>query len=87
MAIVNLKLCKPIYVGFSVLELSKLLMYNFHCDHMLTKYENINLCFTDIDSLVYEIQTDDIYADMLKDRDLYDFSDYPDDHPNNYREI
>ena len=55
--IANLKLCKPIYVGFSVLELSKLLMYHFHYNHMLSKYTNINLCFTDTDSLLYEIQT------------------------------
>ena len=49
---------------------------------LISQYKNINHCFTDTDSLLYEIQTDDIYADMLEDSDLYDFSDYPDDHPN-----
>ena len=63
-AIANLELNKPVYVGFSVLDLSKLLMYEFHYGNMLTKYNNINLCFTDTDSLLYEIYTDDIYRDM-----------------------
>ena len=78
----TLKLNKPIYVGFSVLDLSKLLMYSFHYNKMLEKYDNdsINLCFTDTDSLLYEIKTKDIYADMLDNKELYDFSDYPTDH-------
>ena len=64
-AITTLKLNKPLYVGFSVLDLSKLLMYNFHYDKMLPIYQNrIELCFTDTDSLIYEAQTDDIYKDM-----------------------
>ena len=47
---------------------------------MLEKYNNINLIFTDTDSLLYEIETEDIYADMIKDKDNYDFSDYPESH-------
>ena len=79
-AISNLMLNKPIYVGFSVLDLSKLLMYEYHYEKMLTRYENIKLCFTDTDSLLYEIQTDNIYKDMQSTIDDYDFSDYPTDH-------
>ena len=44
---------------------------------MLPKYnDKVELCFTDSDSLLYEIQTDDIYRDMQEDDD-YDFSEYP----------
>ena len=78
----NLELNKPLYVGFSVLELSKLHMYNFHYGNMLKKYSKINLCFTDTDSLLYEVYTNDIYHDMLQSKDDYDFSEYPSDHPN-----
>ena len=77
----NLQLNKPVYVGFCVLDLSKLLMYSFHYEKMLTRYTNINLCFTDTDSLLYEIETDNIYNDMLEDHHLYDFSEYPLNHP------
>ena len=38
--------------------------------------------YTDTDSFVIEVETDDIYKDMLEDSHLYDFSDYPKDHPN-----
>ena len=74
---------KPTQVGFCVLELSKLLMYRFHYEHILPRYgSNAKLLFTDTDSLCYEIQTEDVYADMKQDLDLYDTSDYPQDHPN-----
>ena len=81
-AVTNLVLNKPVYVGFSVLDLSKLLMYQFHYQKMLPLYPNkINLCFTDTDSLLYEIGTPYIYADMHNNADDYDFSAYPFDHP------
>jgi len=74
---------KPTQVGFCVLELSKLLMYRFHYEHILPRYSsNAKLLFTDTDSLCCEIQTEDVYADMKQDLDLYDTSDYPQDHPN-----
>ena len=56
---------KPTYVGFCVLELSKLLMYQFHYDYILPTYgSNAKLLFTDTDSLCYELCTEDAYADM-----------------------
>ena len=73
-----LTLNKPIYVGFSILDLSKLLMYEFHYKYIKSKY-SANLLFTDTDSLVYEIKTEDVYEDFLKDKGLFDFSDYPQD--------
>ena len=74
---------KPIYMGAVLLETSKLDMYQFWYDYLKVKYVNkIQLIYTDTDSFVIEIETDDIYKDMLQDRHLYDFSDYPKDHPN-----
>ncbi len=74
---------KPTYVGFCVLELSKLVMYKFHYEYVVKKYNtNAKLLFTDTDSLCYEIRTDDIYVDMLHDKTEFDFSDYPVSHCN-----
>ena len=67
-----LTLNKPIYVGFSILDLSKLLMYEFHYKYIKSKFDT-KLLFTDTDSLVYKIKTDDVYAD----KNLFDFSEYP----------
>ena len=56
---------KPIAVGFSVLELSKLSMYEFYYDYLKPKYQSrCKLLFTDTDSLCCQIQTPDIYQDM-----------------------
>ena len=71
-----LRLNKPIYVGFSILDLSKLLMYGFHYKYIKNKFDAIVL-FTNTDSLVYEIKTEDVYEDFYQNKDLFDFSDYP----------
>ena len=69
---------KPFYVGFSVLELAKLHMYRFHYEYIVPKYgEKASLLFTDTDSLMYEIQTEDAYEDFWKDRQLFDLASYP----------
>ena len=74
---------KPIYMGACILETSKLRMYEFWYDHLKEKYNNkIQLIYTDTDSFIIEINTDDIYKDMFENKDLYDFSEYPTDHPN-----
>ena len=57
-----LTLNKPNYVGFSILELSKSLMYEFHYKYINNKYD-AKLLFTDTHSLVYEIKTKDVYDD------------------------
>ena len=73
---------KPIYCCFTVLELSKHLMYNFHYNHMKVKYpgDRLELLFTDTDSLAYVIETKNIYEDMVEDHYLYDFSAYHEGH-------
>ena len=77
----RIKLFKPIFVGFTILDNSKQLMYEFHYDVVKERYgQRAQLCFTDTDSLFYLITTPDIYNDMHEQRDLYDFSDYPADH-------
>ena len=55
-----LMLNKPIYVGFTVLDLSKWMMYDFH-DNFIKKIFNAELLFTDTDSLTYEIKSENIY--------------------------
>lgn len=68
---------KPIYAGFSILELSKVHMMNFHYDYIYNKYgQKAQLLFTDTDSLTYHIETEDLYQDMYENRELFDFSDY-----------
>ena len=68
---------KPSYVGFSILEMSKTLMYEFHYNYIRKKYPGSKLLFTDTDSLFYHIKAEDIYSDFYKDKDLFDNSDYP----------
>ena len=56
---------KPVYLGQAILDLSKLVMYEFH---MIPKYgENLKLCYMDTDSLVYHIKTEDFYSDIAGD--------------------
>ena len=68
-----LKLNKPIYVGFCILELSKLLMYQFHYDYVLKTFDNVKLLFMDTDSSVYEIKGGNVYEQCFKDKHLFDF--------------
>ena len=72
-----LKLDKPSYVGMCILDLSKVLMYDFHYNFIKAKYgERARLLFTDTDSLCYIIQTDDVYEDLYNHKDMFDNSDY-----------
>ena len=70
-----LMLNKSIYVGFTVLELSKWLMYDFHYN-FIKKNFNAKLLFTDKDSLAYEIKLENVYEEFFKWKDLFDFSNY-----------
>lgn len=76
---------KPIYIGFSVLEISKWKMYNFHYDYIKPKYrENIKLNYMDTDSFIYDIKTDDLYSDIKSDINThFDTSAYPIDNVYN----
>ena len=77
----NLKLNRPVYVRMSILDLSKYFMYEFYYNHLKNKYgDRCNLLYTDTDSLLLEIKTEDVYKYMAENKDLYDFSNYPKDH-------
>ena len=71
-----LTLNKPICVGFCILELNKLLIYQFHYDYVLKTFDDIKLLFTDTDSLVYKIKGGNVYEQCFKDKHLFDFSGY-----------
>ena len=70
-----LMLNKPVYVGFTVLELSRWLMYDFHYN-FIKKHFDAELLFTDTDSLTYEIKSEDIYKEFFKRKHLFDFSNF-----------
>ena len=73
---------KPIFIGSVVLDESKLLMYNFHYNFMLKKFkrENIDLLFTDTDSLCYHIKNEDPYMIMYRNKEYFDLANYPKEH-------
>ena len=75
------KLNKPIYLGMSILDLSKTLMYEFHYDYIKPKYgDRAQLLFTDTDSLCYEIVTEDFFRDISADvTNRFDTSNFPKD--------
>ena len=76
---------KLIYFGQAMLDLSKLVMYEFHNDYIIPKYgENLKLCYIDTDPLVYHIKMEDFYADIAGDvKERFDMSGYDkaDDRP------
>ena len=72
-----LKLDKPSYVGMCILDLGKVLMYDFHYNFIKAKYGDLaKLLFTDTDSLCYHIITDDVYEHLYLSKDMFDNSDY-----------
>ena len=66
---VTLIINKPAYVGVCILHLSKVLMYKFLYNFIKNKScDNLTLLFTDTDSLMYKIKTEDVYKDFSKDK-------------------
>uniref|UniRef100_UPI00163DB3FF hypothetical protein n=1 Tax=Klebsiella pneumoniae TaxID=573 RepID=UPI00163DB3FF len=77
---------KPLYVGMSVLDISKTHMYDFHYNKMVSHFgrDRIAITYGDTDAYIYEFKTEDMY-EVLKTfpyKDEFDFSDYPSNHPN-----
>ena len=78
----RLVLNKPVYTGMTILENSKILMYEFYYNHLKARYgPRCDLIYTDTDSLLLHIQTEDVYKDMKEELWLYDTSNYRKDHP------
>ena len=64
----KVKMNKPTYLGLSILEISKILMYEFWYDYMKPKYGNdVKLCYMDTDSFIMNIKTNDFYEDIAND--------------------
>ena len=58
---------KPAYLGQAILDLSKIVMYEFHYDYMKPKFKDLQLCCMDTDSLIYNIKMEDFYSEMADD--------------------
>ena len=64
----KVKMNKPIYLGLSILEISKTLMYEFWCDYIKPKYGNkVKLCYMDTDSFIMNIKTNNFFEDIAND--------------------
>ena len=75
----KVKMNKPIYLGLSILEISKISMYEFWYDYMKPKYnDNFKLCYMDTDSFIMNIKiNDDFYEDIASDvENRFDTSNY-----------
>ena len=79
----KVKMNEPIYLGLSILEISKLLMYEFWYDYMKPKYgDNVKLCYMDTDSFIMNNKTEYFYKDIANDVEKrFDTSNYEDDRP------
>ncbi len=78
----NVYLNKPIFVGQSILDISKCLMYDFYYNVLKSKYnDNMRLIYTDTDSLIIEFKTENIYCDLALIKDKFDMSDIKKDSP------
>ena len=77
----KLKMNKPIYLGMSILDISKTLMYQFSYDYIKPKYQDrAKLCYMDTDSFVIHIKTEDFYEDIADEVEKwFDTSNYSKD--------
>ena len=74
---ITLTLNKPAHVAMCILDLCKVLIYEFYYDYIRNKHDNNSrLLFTDTDSFIYEIKTEDVYEDLNKGKKIFDFSNY-----------
>ena len=68
---------RPVYLGQAILDLSKIVMYKFHYDYIEPKFKDLQLCYMDTDSLIYNIKTENFYANITDDvEEMFDTSGY-----------
>ena len=74
----HVKMTKPLYLGMSILDISKTLMYEFWYDYIRQKYgDRVKLCYTDTDSFIIYIKTEDYFEDVSNDVERwFDTSNY-----------
>ena len=80
---------KPIYIGMSILDMCKIYMYIFYYNSMKTRYnDKTRLLYTDTDSLIMEIKTNDFYHDVETSLvEHFDASDYSKDNIYNMPQV
>ena len=80
---IKVKMNKPVYLGLTILEIRKTLMYEFWYDYIKPKYQdNAKLCYMDTDSFIINIKTADFYKDIVNDvKKRFDTSNYIEDRP------
>lgn len=85
----KVEMTKPTFPGFSILERSKTIMDDFVHGYLKPKYgHRAKVCYTDTDSVICKVQKPYIYKDMAgRARELFDNSNYPNDHPSRTREF
>jgi len=79
----KIQMIKPIFAGMVILDIAKTVVYEMHYNYVLNKFssDKAKLLFTNTDSLMYLIETDDIYEDILPDATKhFDCSEYPEMH-------
>ena len=65
---IKVKINKLLYLGLSILEISKALMYEFWYGYMKPKYaDNVKLCYMDTDSIIFHVKTEDFYKVIADD--------------------
>ena len=73
----EVKFYKPIYVGMCILDISKVCLYEFHHEYMSPLYrDKCRVMYTDTDSLIYNIECENIYENLKRDIARFDTSDY-----------
>ena len=82
MAMTSIPMNKPKYLGMCILDISKTLMYDFYYGYLKPKYgDKVRLLFTDTDSLMIEVETEDFYKDIAPDvHKWFDTSNFPTNH-------
>ena len=77
----KIKWNKPTYLGAAILDVSKLQLYKFHYENLVPKYgRRARVLYKYTDSLFCQVQTPDLYRDLVGFKNKLDLSDYPPNH-------